>query len=232
MNYLPNVYDLGAETGTDAAPSHAAIQARLQAIQQELNGTQPGTLMHARLQIDLGRLQVDVGQARAAWDNARAAFDVCVPKKAWQPAVEACDVLFRCEQDGSLSALGQGVWLAVTFPIEPELSVAVLQHIVEATPTDADGAAVAAACAAYIVALRCEGKQYEDLSFYTQQMLSTVARRHSGVTQQQDFEAWMARLELDQPDKFLVRLRNVIDVLVQDDWWIDRDAIRAELPSD
>jgi len=35
---------------------------------------------------------------------------------------------------------------------------------------------------------------------------------------------------LDKPDKFLVRLRNVIDVLVQDEWWIDREAIQAELP--
>ena len=232
MNYLPNVYDMGAETGTDAAPSQAALLARLQAIQQSLNEPGLTALERARLQIEAGRLQVDVGQVKTAWDNARAAFDVCVAKAEWQTAVEACDVMFRSEQAGSLSALGQGVWLAVTFPIEPELSVAMLQHIVEATPTDADGAAVAAACAAYIVALRCEGKQYEDLSFYTQQMLSTVARRHSGINQQQDFDAWMSRLELDQPDKFLVRLRNVVDVLVQDDWWIDRAAIRAQLPPD
>ena len=40
----------------------------------------------------------------------------------------------------------------------------------------------------------------------------------------------MERLELNDPDKFLVRLRNVVDVLVQDQWWIDREAIQAELP--
>jgi hypothetical protein len=40
------------------------------------------------------------------------------------------------------------------------------------------------------------------------------------------------RLELDEPDKFLVRLRNVVDVLVQDDWWIDRDAIQSRLTTD
>ena len=26
------------------------------------------------------------------------------------------------------------------------------------------------------------------------------------------------------------RLRNVIDVMVQDEWWIDRDSLRARLP--
>jgi hypothetical protein len=40
----------------------------------------------------------------------------------------------------------------------------------------------------------------------------------------------MDRLELREPDKFLVRLRNVVDVLVQDDWWFDREALQARLP--
>ena len=40
------------------------------------------------------------------------------------------------------------------------------------------------------------------------------------------------RMELDDPDKFLIRLRNVIDVLVQDEWWFDRDAVRDSIPED
>jgi hypothetical protein len=38
------------------------------------------------------------------------------------------------------------------------------------------------------------------------------------------------KLELNEPEKFLPRLRNVIDVLVQENWWVDRDAIWASLP--
>ena len=40
----------------------------------------------------------------------------------------------------------------------------------------------------------------------------------------------MEKLELKQPEKFLVRLRNVVDVLVQDDWWFDREALSERLP--
>ena len=58
-----------------------------------------------------------------------------------------------------------------------------------------------------------------------------VARRHSGVEDQQDFSRWIARMELDDPSRFLPRLRNVVDVLVQDDWWFDRDALRDALPA-
>ena len=129
-----------------------------------------------------------------------------------------------------LAALGQGVWLAVTFPIDPEVTVALLQHIIDETPADSDGAAVAAVTASYVVDLRTEGKQRDNLMLFTNHMLGTVARRHGDVTKQEQFDYWMEKLELKEPAKFLPRLRNVIDVLVQEDWWVDRDAIWASLP--
>ena len=115
--------------------------------------------------------------------------------------------------------------------MDPELTVAMLQHVVDETPADSDGAAVAAATAHYVVDMRAvEGPQRENLLFYTNQMLATVARRHSEVLGQQDFDRWFRKLELHDPALFLARLRNVVDVLVQDEWWIDRDALREKLP--
>jgi hypothetical protein len=231
MKYLTDPIDLGAETGADAAPSRAVLEARLITLQERLEAIAAhDPIGRAQLQLEQSRCLIELERRPQAWQLSRAAFDVLAERQHWQDAVEACDVLFRCEQEQSLVALGNGVWLAVTFPIDAELSVAMLQHIVETTPTDSDGAAVAAAAAAYIVELRCNGRQYDDLSFYTQQMLGSVARRHSAIDGQQAFAAWMQRLELDQPDKMLVRLRNIVDVLVQDDWWIDRAAIHDSLP--
>ena len=138
--------------------------------------------------------------------------------------------LFQAEQEGSLSALGQGIWLAVTLPIDPELSVTMLNHVVEDTPADSDGAAVAATTALFLVDVRAEGQQKDNLKFFAAQMLGNVARRHSQVETQEAFDLWMDRLELREPDKFLPRLRNVVDVLVQDDWWFDREALQAQLP--
>ena len=67
---------------------------------------------------------------------------------------------------------------------------------------------------------------------YTNQLLATVARRHSGVDGQESFNRWVEDMELNDPAKFLPRLRNVVDVLVQDEWWFDRDALQAALPAD
>ena len=39
-------------------------------------------------------------------------------------------------------------------------------------------------------------------------------------------------LELDKPEVFLKKLSGAIDLLVEDKWWVDRDAIRAKLDAE
>ena len=188
-------------------------------------------LRRADMQLQLGRALVRLENGVDAWIAAREAFDLYVAEQAWEGAAQACDILFLAEQPESLVALGHGIWLAVTYPVDPELSVALLQRVVEETPPDADGAAVAAITAFYLVDLRARDPQREHLLIYVNQVLATVARRHSGVDGQHAFDKWVADMELNDPALFLPRLRNIVDVLVQDDWWFDRDALQAALPT-
>jgi hypothetical protein len=78
--------------------------------------------------------------------------------------------------------------------------------------------------------MRAKEDTYNDLSFFATQMMGEVARRHSNVENQQDFDRWTKKLELNDPEKFLVRMRNVLDVMAQDNWWVDRDTLRDALP--
>ena len=178
----------------------------------------------------MARALVGLERGAEAWPLGREVLDVFIAHEDFESAADACDVLFQADQPQSLAALGQGIWLAVTYPIDPDLSVELLTHIVEETPDDADGAAVAATTALFLADLRAEGTQRENLMFFANQILGQVARRHGGVDSQEAFDYWMEKLELNQPEKFLVRLRNVVDVLVQDDWWFDREALRERLP--
>lgn len=234
MKYLDQFMGMrDADSGEDAAVATAVLEQRLAATRERIAELPAGHSARDRalLQLDAARTLVDLQRGEEAWDEAREAFDAFVGAEDWESAVAACDVLVRTDHADTLVALGNGVWLAVTFPIDPELTIAMLHHIVEETPDDSDGAAVAAATAVYVADLRCEGKQREDLMFFAGNVMGTVARRHSGVAGQDEFDAWVKRLELDSPEAFLPRLRNVVDVLVQDDWWVDREAIWARLPS-
>ena len=167
-----------------------------------------------------------------AWEQAQQVFETSIKNQAWETAVEACDVMFQAEQDDSMVALGHGLWLAVTYPINPEVSAVMLEHVVNNTPMNSDGAAVAAATACYLVDMRLDpaSKTHQNLTFFTQQMLTKVAKRHSQIDDPEVFAFWVQKLELDNPDIFLPRLAKIIDILVDGKWWFDRDALRAQLP--
>jgi len=233
MKYLkddPSI--MNADSADDADVSVVKIRQQLAAAQQELSNLPDDVAfdIRAELQTSIGGTLVDLQRGEEAFEYARQAFDCFRDLQAWEGAVKACNVMFMADQSQSLAALGQGVWLSVTFPIDPELTVLMLNHIVDETPDDSDGAAVAAVVAKYIIDVRTDGKQHEDVSFYVNNLVAAVARRHSNVENQQQFDYWFEKLELNHPPLFLPRLRNVIDVLVQEDWWLDRDAIWASLP--
>ena len=234
MKYLkedPSMVDM--DSGEDVQESLVLRAQRLAVIEQKILELPAGyaPTQRAALLLEAGQALIDLERLPEAWDRGREAFDIYTAAENWEGAVLACDILFLADQAESLPALGQGIWLAVTFPVDPELTVAMLQHVVDETPADSDGAAVAAVTAHYVVDMRApDGPQRENLLFYTNQMLATVARRHSEVLGQQDFDRWLRKLELHDPALFLARLRNVVDVLVQDAWWIDRDALREKLP--
>jgi len=221
-----------ADDSSDAKESTGMLERLVSALRGQLAALSAGAaaLRRADLQLQLGRALVRLEKRPDAWAAARDAFDLYLAEQAWEGAAQACDILFLAEQPQSLAALGQGIWLAVTYPVDPELSVALLQHVVEETPPDSDGAAVAAVTAYYVVDLRARDPQREHLLLYANQVLATVARRHSGVDGQQAFNKWIEDMELNDPALFLPRLRNVVDVLVQDDWWFDRHALQAVLP--
>ena len=222
-----------ADSSEDAKVSTQLLERLVSDVRQQLSELSPRAepLRRADLLLQLSRALVRLEQKPEAWGAARTAFDLYLAEDAWEGAVQACDILFLSEQSLSLPALGQGIWLAVTYPVDPELSVALLQHVVDETAPEADGAAVAAITAHYLADLRATQPQRDQLLIYTNQVLATVARRHSGVDDQQAFDKWLLEMELNDPALFLPRLRNVVDVLVQDDWWFDRAALQAKLPA-
>jgi hypothetical protein len=231
MKYLDlNTPVQGAEGAEDAQPSTPYLENQLAELNEKLATTAQNSLEQAQLLIEKGYTLLDLDQRSDAWWIAQSAFNIFLSSEQWEGAVQACHILFLADQPASLVALGNGVWLSVTFPIDPELSVAMLEQLVNETPDDSDGAAIAAATAHYIADLRAEGQEQENLLFFTGQLLAKVARRHSQVETQTDFEAWFKKLELDSPPDFLGRLAQILEIMVQDDWWYDRDRLRAQLP--
>jgi hypothetical protein len=234
VKYLDSNDNLGdAECSNDVIQSSDLLMQKLAEHEAVLRSAEGAARIKPLL--DSGYILLDlVDRNRDAWAAAREAFEIALAHENWLSAVEACDIIYQAEQEDAVLALAHGIWLGVTYPIDPELSVAMLQHLVDETPPDSDGAAVAAAVAIYIVDLRAEGKQRDELEFFTNQLIGAVARRHTnGACDTQElFDIWIRRLELNDPAKFLPRLSKIIDILVPEgQWWFDREALREKLPA-
>lgn len=207
----------------------AELAQRLIGKLQELNGlADAAPLARARLQLDIAELLVALERKAEAWMLAREAFDAALAHDAWKDAVEACDVLYQCEQPGSIAALGMGVWLSVSFPVDPELTLAMLMHVVDETPDQSDAAALAAVAARYVIDLRAADDSHESLAFLADAQIAQVAERHGQVRDQAALDDWMDRLELRDPRIFLPRLGQVVDAIVGGAWWFGRDELRSK----
>ncbi len=160
MKHLGASFDLGAESGADTSTSTAALGARLTAVRDRLKESEIeiDPLRWRELALQEARLLVLLEQGPQAWQSARRCFDRFCAAHLWAEAIEAARLMFQSGEQDALVALGHGVWLAVTFPVDPELSITLLQDIIDETPDDSDGAAVAAATAAYVVDLRAQEK--------------------------------------------------------------------------
>ncbi len=233
MKYLQTEAIMGDnDSAEDAVPSTQKVELHLAELEQQLADLSPTAPASdkTQLELDCGYALLELNRFDEAWPLARRVFDQTLEMAQWQQAVEACDIMFQSEQPESIPALAQGIWLSVTFPIDPELTVAMLQHLIDETPDRSDGAAVAAAVANYIVDIRANENNRENLLFFTNQLLGQVARRHSQVEEQDIFDFWVQQLELDDPEKFLPRLATVLDVLVGNNWWYDKDKLREQIP--
>lgn len=229
----PEQMVVGDKSGIDLSESRPSLEALLKEHEQHLaalpDDCEP--VDRARVQLDIAETLLGLQRKEESWSIAREAFTTCAQAESWQDAIEACDILFQCEQAESLAALGNGVWLAITYPVPAALTVAMLQHIVDETPDDSDGAPVAAMAANYIAELRTEGEEQESLTFFTRQILAGVAKRHRGIEDDPDMiKMWIEILGLNDVKELMRRLGDVVNTITGDNWWIDRDALRAKLP--
>jgi len=219
------------ESSTDEE-SRAYLEEQLRNHQFELTqfsrNDDPASI--AKVKLDIANAQLGLEQNENAWNEARAAFDTFVKVEDWASAIEACDIMYQTEQPAAITALVHGVWLSVTYPVAPEYTIGMMNYIIDETPNNSDGAAIAAVTAHYIVDIRASDEKHDSLSFLTKNMITKVAQRHSDIKSQDTLDFWMEKMELKDPEVFLPRMGTVIDAIANSQWWFDRDALRDKLP--
>jgi len=214
-----------------SADERAWLENELIKFQQQLRNLpkEASNIERAKLELETAEVLIGLGRLEDAWESARPLLELFIAESAFELAVRTCRVLYQSDHELSIAALGQGCWLSVTYPINPTLSVEMLHNIVDETPDNSDGAAVAAMAAQYIADLRGDDHR-ENLMFLTTQIVAKVAKRHRNIEGEEMIKTWIEILELNDTDQLFERLAKIIDVMIADQWWFDRDELRAQLP--
>ncbi len=214
-----------------SADERAWFENELIKFQQQLRDLpqQTSNIERAKLELDIAQTLIGLDRLQEAWESARPLVELFIVESEFEFAVRTCKVLYQSDQEQSIAALGQGCWLAVTYPINPTLSVEMLHNIVDETPDNSDGAAVAAMAAQYIADIRGD-EHRENLMFLTTQIVAKVAKRHRNIEGEEMIKTWIEILELNDTDQLFARLATIIDTITADNWWFDRDELRAQLP--
>ena len=184
----------------------------------------------SKLMLDIAECHLGLDEKQQAHEWAKGGLPALLDREEWSLAVDACDIIYNCGLEDALVALGNGIWLAVTFPIDPNSTVQMLHHIVDETPDDSDGAAVAAMLAHYLAETRANEKDHNNLTFLTSQIVAQVAKRHRGIEDEQTLQTWIQMYQLDDIKQLLPRMAVILETIVEDNWWYDRDDIRSRLP--
>ncbi|GAB6039891.1 hypothetical protein [Endothiovibrio diazotrophicus] len=216
--------------GSDFEQTDAALREELQGHLAQLQAIpEERALERARVQLEIATALLGLRRTDEAWTTARAIFDVFVALEAWQEAVESCEILYQCEKGESIPALGIGIWLGITFSVRPETVINLLHHVVDETPDDSDGGAVAAMAAHYIADVHAEGQERENLKFLTSEIVGRVAKRHRNIEDQATLDVWLEMYNLNDPAVLFKNLGKILEVMIGERWWFDKEAVRAKM---
>ncbi len=101
-----STFTADAQTSIESLDDPAALQAQLNAISERLNEIESQGLNTEiyQLKLDTADIHILLDAKKQAWDIAKTIFDLCIEEQNWEKATEACDVMFRSEQEDALAA--------------------------------------------------------------------------------------------------------------------------------
>lgn len=113
---------------------------------------------HRASLLALCRVLLELREYPEAFLQARLLLGQSIEQGDPDAAAAACLAMYESGQEESISALGHAVWLVVACPVNPEQVLQAMRSLVEETPENSDGAAVAAMLGYFLVEKRSLGE--------------------------------------------------------------------------
>ncbi len=126
------------------------------------------------------------------------------------------------EDPMAISYLAQALWLTIQIPKDLEATVHLIDDLFDRIP-DGDSMEALLGAAALYFCQTLSHPSMEDLNDLSGRIISQAANKQ-GIDNQEDYNNWKNKNRLDEPEYFMGKLYEELELIVGDSWLFDRQA--------
>ena len=126
-------------------------------------------------------------------------------------------------------ALGQQIWVALKSDAPAVDVVQSLFHWLNTLGPAHELAGHVAALANLVVQMRTPDHPEQGLAQGQAQQMFSLVCGTLGIEGREAFDAWVRAKHLDDPDQFIPVVMEGLELMVGEEWWIDRQALHREM---
>ncbi|MBF0628741.1 MAG: hypothetical protein HQL91_11055 [Magnetococcales bacterium] len=164
------------------------------------------------------------------WNEDRVAIDRLSRQGNWPEVLTILKRLSTKHKNKEIyKALAQRIWVGLKTDAPAIEVVQSLFHLLNTLGPSHDLAPYICALAHLLAKHRTPDHEDRDLAIgQSQQMFSLVCDTYN-VIGEEAFQIWVEAKGLDNPDGYIPSILKGLEMMVGDDWWIDRDGLQREL---
>ncbi|MBF0262648.1 MAG: hypothetical protein HQL97_12540 [Magnetococcales bacterium] len=168
--------------------------------------------------------------AAEEWNEDRIAVDRLSREGNWTDVLTILRRLSTKHKNKEIyKALAQRIWVGLKTDAPAIEVVQSLFHLLNTLGPRHDLAPAICALAHLLAKHRSPDHADRDLAIgQSQQMFSLVCDTYN-IIGEEAFQIWVQAKQLDDPDLYIPSILKGLEMMVGDDWWIDRDKLQNEL---
>ncbi|MBF0583137.1 MAG: hypothetical protein HQL80_02745 [Magnetococcales bacterium] len=163
------------------------------------------------------------------WRLNKAAVGRFSRNGQWKEALELLTALSKKQKSHEIyKALAMRVWIALKTDAAVTDVVLALFHLLNTLGPQHEVAGPIAALAHLMAKHRTPDHPDRALAQGQSQQMFSLVMDSVGIVGDDAFKKWVAQNRLDDPEYYVPIVLNCLEVMVGDEWWIDREALQRD----
>ena len=167
--------------------------------------------------------------AEEEWRLNKAAIARYSRSGHWKEALDLLTILSKKQKNYEIyKALAQRVWVALKSNAPVTEVVLALYHLLNTLGPRHEIAGPIAALAHLMAKHRTPDHPDQALAQAQSQQMFALVMEVRGVVGDENFAQWVAENHLDDPNHYIPIVLKGLEIMVGDDWWIDREKLQMD----